>query len=130
MYHWEIMLDREVFSAILEHFDLQPTLDVFTSRSTAQLSRFMSWERDPQAVGQDAMMQSWDPVSYLFPPVPLLSKVIRRVRDQKIRTVLVCPQWPLALWWGLMMEMMVEPPMKLPHYKRIARTLDDSSVRS
>ena len=82
MYHWEIMLDREVFSAILEHFDLQPTLDVFASRSTAQLSRFMSWEKDPQTVAQDAMIQSWDPVSYLFPPVPLLPKVIRQVKDQ------------------------------------------------
>ena len=42
MSHWEIMLDREIFDTILEHFNLHPTLDVFASRSTAQLSRFMS----------------------------------------------------------------------------------------
>ena len=75
------------------------------------------------------MIQSWDPVSYLFPPVPLLPKVIRRIRDQRIRAILVCPQWPLALWWGLMMEMMMEPPFKLPHYKKSVRTLDNSPVR-
>ena len=128
MSHWEIMLDREMFSAILEHFNLQPMLDVFTSQSTAQLSRFMSWERDPQAVGQDAMIQPWDPVSYLFPPVPLLPKVIRRIKDQGIRAILVCPRWPSALWWGLMTEMMMEPPLKLPYYKRIVRTLNNSPV--
>ena len=47
MSHWEIMLDREIFTAILEHFNRHPTLDVLSSQSTAQLSRFMSWERDP-----------------------------------------------------------------------------------
>ena len=88
----------------------------------------MSWERDLQAVAQDAMIQSWDPVSYLFPPVPLLPKVIRMIKDQRIRAILVCPQWPSALWWGLVTEMMVEPPMLLPHYRSILRTLDNSPV--
>ena len=129
MDHWEFMLDRETFTAILEHFSLYPTLDVFASRSTAQLPRYMSWERDPQAIGQDALIHSWDPVSYLFPPVPLLPKVVRLIKDQRIRAVLVCPQWPSALWWGLMAEMMVEPPMELPYYKNILRTLDGSPVR-
>ena len=31
MDHWEFMLDRDTFSAILEHFSLYPTLDVFAS---------------------------------------------------------------------------------------------------
>ena len=89
----------------------------------------MSWERDPLAIGQDALIHSWDPVSYLFPPVPLLPKVVRIIKDQRIRAVLVCPQWPSALWWSLVAEMMVEPPMVLPYYKNILKTLDGSPVR-
>ena len=126
---WEFMLDRETFSAILNHFRLQPTLDAFASQSMAQLSRYMSWERDPQAVAQDALIHPWDPVSYLFPPVPLLPRVIKRVEDQRIRAILICPQWPLALWWTSMKRMMVEPPLKLPFYKECVRTLDNSPVR-
>ena len=42
MDHWEFMLDRDTFSAILEHFSLYPTLDVFPSQSMAQLPRYMS----------------------------------------------------------------------------------------
>ena len=122
-------MDRETFTAILEHFSLYPTLDVFASQSMAQLPRNMSWERDSQAIGQDALIHSGDPVSYLFPPVPLLPKVVRLIKDQRIRAVLVCPQWPSALWWGLMAEMMVEPPMELPYYKNILRTLDGSPLR-
>ena len=72
MKQWEFMLDREVFTSILEHFNLQPTLDAFACQFSALLPKYMSWYRDPQAVAQDALLQPWDPVSYLFPPVPLL----------------------------------------------------------
>ena len=33
------------------------------------------------------------------------------------------------LWWVSMTEMMMEPPLKLPYYKRCVRTLDNSPVR-
>ena len=123
---WEVMLDRETFSAILNHFRLQPTLDVFASRSTAQLSRYMSWERAPQAVGQNTLIQPWDPVTYLFPPVPLLTKVIRQIEDQGIRAIVICPQRPSALWWTLMMRLMEEPPLKLPYYKQSVKALHNN----
>merc|ERR1712115_90312 len=118
-------LGKTVVRSILEHFSLQPTLDSFACCYLVQLLRYMSWHRDQQEVAQDVLLS---PVTYLFPPVPLLPKVIRRIKDQRIRVVLVCPQWPLALWWGLVTKMMVEPPMLLPHYKSILRTLDSSPV--
>ena len=91
MKQWEFMLDREVFTSILEHFNLQPTLDAFACQFLALLPRYMSLHKDHQAVAQDALLQTWDPVSYLFPPVPLLPKVIRKIRNQTIRVILVCP---------------------------------------
>ena len=128
MDQWMFRLDKRVFRSILEHINLQPALYAFTCHYSAQLPRYMSWHRDHQALAQDALLHPWDPVSYLFPPVPLLPKVIRRIRDQKIRVTLVCPHWPTALWWGLMQDMMVEPPMMLPHYRTILKTLDSSPV--
>ena len=128
MTQWMFMLDRKVFRSILDHFSLQPTLDAFTCQYSAQLPRYMSWHRDQQAVAQDALLSPWDPVTYLFPPVPLLPKVVRKIRDQRIRAILVCPQWPTALWWGLLLDMMVEPPMLLPHYKTILETQDNTPV--
>ena len=120
---WTFMLKRDIFSQILDHFHLQPTLDAFACRWSAQLPRYMSWHRDPLAVAQDALLAPWDPVTYLFPPVPLLSKVVRKVKDERLRAILICPQWPTALWWGLLLEMMVEPPMVLPHYRSIVEIL-------
>ena len=125
---WMFMLDRTVFRSVLDYFNLQPTLDAFACRYSAQLPRYMSWHRDQQAVAQDALLSPWDPVTYLFPPVPLLPKVIRRIKDQKVRAILICPQWPTALWWGLLLDMMVEPPMVLPHYRTILQNLDNTPV--
>ena len=116
---WMFMLHRDTFRQVLDHFHLYPTLDAFACRWSAQLPRYMSWHRDPLALAQDALLAPWDQVTYLFPPVPLLPKVVRKVRDEKLEALLICPQWPTALWWGLLLEMMVEPPFLLPHYKSI-----------
>ena len=126
--HWNFRLDRRVFRSILQHFNLNPTLDAFACHFLAQLPRYMSWHQDLQAVAQDALFHPWDPVTYLFPPVPLLQKVIQRIKDQKVRAILVCPQWPQSLYWGLVTEMLVEPLMLLPHFKSILETRDQSPV--
>ena len=54
---------------VLETFYVRLTLDAFAS--TAQPPWYMIWFRDPQAVALDALLHEWDPVTYLFPPVPL-----------------------------------------------------------
>ena len=128
MGRWEFMLDKNLFTMILDTFQVSPTLDAFASRETAQLERYMTWFQDPQAVASDALLNSWDKVTYLFPPVPLLLKVLQKVQKQKIRAVLVCPQWPTALWWPLVVEMLVEPILPLPHYKEAVLRLDQAQV--
>ena len=70
MDHWVFKLDRVMFRTILDNFNLQPTLDAFACHWSAQLPRYMSWHRDPQAVAQDALLSPWDDVTFLFPPVP------------------------------------------------------------
>ena len=126
---WEFYLCPDLFMLILETFQVTPTLDAFASRDTAQLPRYMSWFPDRYAVAQDALLHPWDQVTYLFPPVPLLLKVLRLVREQKIRAILVCPQWPTALWWSAVVEMMVEPLLPLPHYRQAVRVVAGGQVQ-
>ena len=126
---WEFRLTRELFRQILDTFQLYPTLDAFASRATAQLPRYMTWYPDKFAVARDALLHAWDPVTYLFPPVPLLLKVLQRVRDQRIRAVLVCPQWPTALWWPMVLDMMVEPFIPLPYHKEALVHVEGGQVQ-
>ena len=129
MSQWEFYLDRDLFVYILKMLQVQPTLDVFASRDTAQLSRYMSWYPDNQAVAQDALLHHWDEISYLFPPIPLLPKVLRLVREQGIRAVLICPWWPSALWWPVVTEMMLGPPLPLPHYRAVLKAVDGGQIQ-
>ena len=89
----------------------------------------MSWYPDPEAVVQDALLQQWDNITYLFPPIPLLLKVLKIVQVQKIRAIVICPRWPTALWWTVLEGMMVEPPLQLPHYQEALLSVQESKVK-
>ena len=115
--HWEFVLKRDLFNQIVLEFDIFPTLDVFASRNTAQLPRYMSLYKDSMAVAQDAMINPWDRVSYVFPPAPMMLKVLQKIRQEPISVILISPRWPSALWWPLLEEMLVQPLLPLPHYK-------------
>ena len=125
---WDIQLDPDIFTYILGYFQVQPTLDAFASREIHQLERYMTWYPDSNAVAQDALLHPWDRVTYLFPPVPLLLKVLKLVREQRISAILVCPHWPTALWWSLVVDMLVVPPLPLPHYKQALIGMGEGQV--
>ena len=126
---WEFYLKPEIFKLIQNVFKIQPTLDAFASRETAQLSRYMSWLPDKAAVAQDALLNEWDHITYLFPPVPLLFKVLGKVKEQGILAILICPRWPSALWWTMLEEMLLQPLLSLPHYREALQTLDGKPVK-
>ena len=124
--HWEFYLNRDIFSFVLETYSVFPTLDAFASQDTCRLPRYMTWFEDQHAVARDALLHPWDKCTYLFPPVPLLPRVIQKVREENIRAVLIVPHWPSALWWPHLMEMMEAPPLFLPHYKEALTVMRQS----
>ena len=114
---WECQLSRKTFLTILATFQVTPTLDCFASRNTRLLSRCMTWFPDQEAVARDAIIHKWDPISYLLPPVPM--KVLQKVKQVKIQAVLIVPEWPSALWWPILQNLLLAPLMRLPHYKDV-----------
>ena len=56
MGRWEFMLDKNLFTMILDTFQVSLTLDAFASRETAQLQRYMICFQDPHAVVSDALL--------------------------------------------------------------------------
>ncbi len=111
---WDFQLRRREFRRICCQFQVKPTLDAFATSRTNQLSRYMTWERDESAVGQNCLDYYWDPVTWLFPPVPLIPAVLREVEEQQIEAILICPGWKRALWWPHLSKMLVQPIRRLP----------------
>jgi len=55
----------------------------------------------------DAFMQKWTGMRewlWMFPPIPLLSKVINKIIREKAVVVLVLPMWQNRPWWPIIFD--------------------------
>ena len=115
----EWMLDKEIFSElekILGPFEL----DLFASRISHQLDRYVSWLPDPGAWGIDAFTLDWDIKGiYCFPPFCLISLVLSRLVQQKATMTLIAPMWPQQVWYPQLLEKLIEVPVILPCRERL-----------
>ena len=78
-----------------------PEVDMFATVSNSHHPRFMSRVPEPRALSVDALSQDWQGRSmYMFPPFPLLNKVIQKLRStQAAEVILVAPWWPKQSWF-------------------------------
>ena len=112
----------------IANFKVAPTLDAFASAKAHKLPRYFSWEPDHQALGRDSLLYSWDPLTYLFPPVPLIPKILNKVREERIEAILICPMWPTAMWWLLVQNLLLVPPLPLPPFKEILTQVSGGKI--
>ena len=90
-------------------------VDLFASRLTHQLPKYVSWRPDPDAIEVDALSLDWTKChGYANPPWNLIGRVIALVRSQKAQVVLVAPVWPSQPWYPTLLEMLVRTPLLLP----------------
>ena len=93
-----------------------PEVDMFATRSNSHLPRFMSPVPEPRALAVDALSQDWQGRSmYMFPPFPLLNRVMQKLRStQAAEVILVAPWWPSQPWFPHLLRLCVEHPLTLP----------------
>lgn len=61
---------------------------------------------DEGCAGLDALTADWAGcTNYAFPPVPLISDVLAKVRSSRCKCVLVAPVWPSQVWWPVLLEL-------------------------
>ena len=92
----------------------KPHLDLFATRFSRRLPLYVSPVPDPDAWAVDALALSWVGLwAYAFPPLPLLSKVIRKARLDRPRLILIAPYWPAQPWFPELLELADGPPLTL-----------------
>lgn len=52
--------------------------------------------------------------AYDFPPIPLLPKVLRKMKAEPCQILLIAPAWPRQHWYTELL-LPVPPPIRLPH---------------
>ena len=107
-----------------------PEVDMFATLSNSHLPRFMSPVPEPRALAVDALSQDWQGRSmYMFPPFPLLSKVVQKLRSTQVaEVILVAPWWPSQPWFPHLLRLCVEHPLFLPYRQDLLSQQDQKYI--
>ncbi len=90
-------------------------IDLFATGDNHKLPLYFSLLPDAQAAGIDALAQNWRGfLLYGFPPIPLLLKVLNKIRVEEASVILVAPKWPRRPWYSHLLHMSCECPRLLP----------------
>ena len=107
--------DWKIDPRIISPFLKGCKINLFASHLTAQLSKYVSWRLDPEALHSDALTMNWAPLKgYAFPPFNLISAVLNKVTQDREDIILVAPNWQPQPWWPLLLSLMVEQPVLIP----------------
>lgn len=92
-----------------------PQVDLFATRFNRKFHQFVSPIPDETALAVDALSMSWRGLrAYAFPPLALLTQVVRKVREVPCELFLVAPAWPNRSWFADLLELSVDLPLRLP----------------
>ena len=95
-------LSRQVFAALDLRFGPH-TVDRFADGDNHLLRRFNARYWAPAAENVDAFSVSWsDDVNWLHPPLPVLTRVVGKLREDRARGTLIVPRWTGAPWWPVL----------------------------
>lgn len=90
------------------------------SPTNYQVPRYFTRYYHQGAEATDALMSPWPQgLLYVFPPIPLIPKVLRKVRLLKAVIILVAPRWPRHPWFFMLQSMSVRTPLDLPLFPDI-----------
>ena len=110
----EWMLTPKYFNLAIKRFKFIPNLDCFATRLNTHLPRYVSYYPDPYAFAIDAFSLNWQNYKcYLFPPFSLISRVLQKIRVDKVVALCIFPEWPTQPWWPTMLRMTLAKPLRL-----------------
>jgi hypothetical protein len=92
-----------------------PQIDLFASRQSAQMQRFFFWKAADALEAIDALSRRWDfALAFLFPPIPLLKRIIRKLELSRGTFLLVTPYWEAQTWFASLQALQEEDVRRLP----------------
>ena len=99
----DVMLDPVVFHRARKELKFKPSCDMFANAKHHQVPRYYSNEADPLSVGRDAFTANWavEAAPYCNPPWPAITRTLQKIAHDRVRAMVVVPEWPSAPWQHL-----------------------------
>ena len=107
----EWMLNKHSFDEILLcHPGLD--FDLFTSRLNYQISRYCSWQADPNSAHVDALTMNWTGHTFLlFHPLAFsIPRCLQKISQDRVQGVLIAPLWPTQTWFPVLLQQLCDQP--------------------
>ncbi|KAM4024747.1 uncharacterized protein ACNLHF_025531 [Anomaloglossus baeobatrachus] len=110
----EWSLHPDVFQEICCRWGM-PDVDLMASQHNNKVPAFMARSHGHRALAADALVQDWSQfqLPYAFPPLALLPRVLRKIRSDCRRAILVAPKWPTRSWYPDLWHLTVGQPGEL-----------------
>lgn len=90
---------------------------MFASRLNYQLTPYVSWLPDPQAIASDAFTLGWtDHFLYAFPPFSVLPQFLQKLEMDQAQAILAAPNWPTQPWYAKLRRLLIRKPILLPRH--------------
>lgn len=100
---------------LTENLSFPLKVDCFASRLNFKLENFFSRYPDPLSSWVNAFSVRWSDNLYLFPPIPIIHRVISKfISDNTAHGLLICPYWPSQFWFPSLLELLIAPPILIP----------------
>ena len=106
----EWKLDRRSFQWACRRVSSLPEVDLCATTENYQLPVFIAPRQMAGAAGIDCLAVDWNQwkTVYIFPPLPLVSRVLDKLKSFEGEAVLVIPDWPLRPWYARLRELGTE----------------------
>ena len=89
-----------------------PTVDMFASRINYKVSRYVSWQPDPNSWAIDAFSFNWpSQLIYCFPPFSVIWQMASKIQREKLEAIVIVPLWPTQSWFAYLLRMISDYPI-------------------
>ncbi|XP_068128007.1 uncharacterized protein [Hyperolius riggenbachi] len=110
----EWSLNPEVFVQISQAWGT-PAVDLFARRQNSKCLKFCSLYPKDNPWEIDAFSIEWRlNLMYAFPPIPLISRVLNKIMQDRAQVILIVPFWPKRPWFALLQNLAMCQPIMLP----------------
>lgn len=111
----DYFISVDTFNLIISSIPFKPKFDLFASRLTFKLDSYASILPDPFASKVDAFSFKWNRNLYIFPPLPLIARVIQKIQlDQSENVLLITPAWPGLASIPIIISLLISNPIFIP----------------
>lgn len=108
----EFSLCQTSFNEILRILHINPTIDMFASFDNYKLNCYVSLFPDHNAFKIDAFSFLWPNNIYIFPPIPLISRVMSKLLvDGVDSALLITPSWSSLPSLPIIIDHLVSDPV-------------------